>query len=57
MNQNMNKFKKTPHKFNGRLGGKAKLPWPYCTGCGLVLLNNESTRKRAQQSCDSMEEK
>lgn len=53
----MNKFKKTPHKFNGRLGGKAKLPWPYCTGCGLVLLNNESTRKRAQQSCDSMEEK
>lgn len=44
-------FKKVPHNFN-----KKVCHWMYCSGCGLVALKNDSTRKRMQQSCESMEE-
>jgi len=27
----------------------------YCSGCGLVALNNEATRKRMAKPCESME--
>lgn len=45
------KFKKQPHQFT-----KKVCHWMYCSGCGLVALKNESTRKRIEQSCESMEE-
>lgn len=46
------KFKTSPHLFNGKLHC---LPWYYCSGCGLILLNNDATRRRANQPCFSME--
>lgn len=47
-------FKTVPHKFNGKM--TKPCPWVYCTGCGLVLLNNDATRKRANKPCQSMED-
>jgi len=44
-------FRTTPHQWNGKI-----CSWVYCTGCGLVALRNDSTRKRMQQGCESMEE-
>lgn len=44
-------FKKVPHSFN-----KKVCHWMYCSGCGLVALKNDSTKKRMKQSCESMEE-
>lgn len=37
----------TQHVFN-----KKVLHWSYCSGCGLVLLNNEATEKRARMPCE-----
>lgn len=45
------KFKTVPHQWNGKI-----CSWVYCTGCGLVALRNDSTRKRMQQGCESMED-
>jgi len=44
-------FKKVPHQFN-----KKVCHWSYCSGCGLVALKNDATRKRMAQSCESMED-
>ena len=44
-------FRKTAHVFKGKI-----ISWWYCTGCGLVALNNEATGKRIQQPCESMED-
>lgn len=30
---------------------KRVLHWPYCAGCGLMLLKNELTRKAANSKC------
>jgi len=43
-------FKTTKHIFN-----KKVCHWAYCSGCGLVLLNNDLSRKLAQKPCESME--
>jgi len=48
---NAKKFKTVPHQWNGKI-----CSWVYCTGCGLVALRNDSTRKRMQQGCESMED-
>jgi hypothetical protein len=45
-------FQKVAHSFT-----KKVCHWFYCSGCGLVALKNESTRKRMQEPCDAMEEK
>ena len=45
------KFKTVPHQFT-----KKVCHWFYCSGCGLVLLKNESSLKRSKESCQSMEE-
>jgi hypothetical protein len=44
-------FKKVPHQFTKRV-----FHWMYCSGCGLVNLKNESTRKRMSQPCEAMED-
>lgn len=41
-----------PHKFNKKV---LNCPWWYCSGCGLVALNNDATRKAMQRPCNSME--
>lgn len=48
---NQKKFKTVPHQFSGRI-----FHWLYCTGCGLVNLKNDATRKRMAMSCESMED-
>lgn len=45
------KFSTTAHSFTKRV-----FHWPYCSGCGLVLLKNESTARRAVGPCESMED-
>lgn len=37
------------HDFTGRVC--KKIPWPYCRGCGLLLLKNEATRRAARKPC------
>lgn len=44
-------FSKVAHQFTKRV-----FHWPYCSGCGLVLLKNESSQKRATEGCESMED-
>ncbi len=44
-------FKTTMHSFNRKV-----CSWAYCSGCGLVALNNDATRKRMAKPCESMEE-
>jgi len=44
-------FKTSVHVFN-----KKVCSWVYCSGCGLVALNNEATRKRMSKPCEAMEE-
>ena len=44
-------FKTTKHIFNKKI-----VSWVYCSGCGLVALNNDSTRKRMTKPCESMED-
>lgn len=44
-------FKMVPHQFT-----KKVFHWLYCSGCGLVNLKNDSTRKRMSQPCESMED-
>jgi len=44
-------FKTVPHQFTRKV-----FNWLSCTGCGLVTLKNEATRKRMQESCVSMED-
>lgn len=39
-------IRRGPHKFTRRI-----LHWPYCAGCGLVLLRNEPTAKAARAQC------
>jgi hypothetical protein len=45
------KFKTVPHQFTIKV-----FNWLSCTGCGLVTLKNEATRKRMTESCVSMED-
>ena len=45
------KFKVAAHQFT-----KKVFHWRYCSGCGLVNLKNESTRKRMVEGCQSMED-
>jgi hypothetical protein len=49
--QQQRTFKTTQHVFNKKI-----VSWMYCSGCGLVALNNEATRKRMQKPCVSMED-
>lgn len=49
--QQAKKFKKVAHTFNAKV-----CHWVYCTGCGLVALKNDATRKRMESGCESMEE-
>ena len=39
------------HSFNRKV-----LNWVYCSGCGLLALNNEVTRRAMNKPCPSMEE-
>ena len=48
---NQKRFKTVPHQFTRKV-----FNWLSCTGCGLVTLKNEATRKRMQESCVSMED-
>lgn len=48
---NQKRYKTVPHQFT-----KKVFNWLYCSGCGLVTLKNESTRKRMAESCQSMED-
>lgn len=41
------------HRFNGR---SKSFHWNYCTGCGLVALKNERTKKAMKKPCDIDEE-
>lgn len=45
------KFKVVTHSFTKKI-----CHWMYCSGCGLVNLKNDATRKRMSQPCESMEE-
>lgn len=47
---NEKKFRTVPHQFTKRV-----FHWLYCSGCGLVNLKNDSTRKRMAEGCESME--
>lgn len=38
------------HAFNGNL---KRMPWPYCTRCGLVCLRNDATRRAMAQPCET----
>lgn len=49
--QQQKAFKAVPHVFSKKI-----VSWMYCSGCGLVALNNDVTRKRMQQSCEAMED-
>jgi len=40
--------KQQPHHFTQKV-----LHWPYCSGCGLIKLKNDTTEKAAQQPCSS----
>ena len=51
MKQQPKQTKTVPHNFSKRIVGR-----PYCSGCGLMLLNNEATRKRAAKPCESLED-
>lgn len=33
-----------------------RLAWPVCSGCGLMLLRNEATRKAAKALCEVYED-
>lgn len=46
------KFGKVQHQFTKKI-----CHWLYCSGCGLVALNNEPTRIRISQGCESMEDR
>lgn len=41
------------HSFNGWIGHKKnrRIPWPYCTKCGLVRSNGEGNREEATKPC------
>lgn len=41
---------KGPHAMSGLL---TRMPWPYCTRCGLVALRNEPTRKALKEPCET----
>jgi len=45
------KFRPVAHQFV-----KKVFHWRYCSGCGLVNLKNDSTRKRMAEGCQSMED-
>lgn len=45
------KFRPVAHQFT-----KKVFHWWYCSGCGLVNLKNDSTRKRMAEGCQSMED-
>lgn len=40
-------IRRRPHSFTERA-----LHWPYCAHCGLLLLNNEVTRRWAAKVCE-----
>ena len=40
-----------PHRFDRKV-----CHWVYCSGCGLVALKNDRTRKLMNRPCNSMEE-
>lgn len=44
-------FKTTKH-----ISNKKVCHWVYCSGYGLVALNNETSRKKMQKPCESMED-
>ena len=46
----MSNASKHPHVFNRKI-----LYWSYCSGCGMVLLNNEVSRKKARKQCEGLE--
>ena len=48
---NKKRFKTVPHQFTKKI-----CHWFYCSGCGLVNLKNEATRKRMMLGCESMED-
>lgn len=48
---NAKKFKTVPHQFTKKI-----CHWLYCSGCGLVNLKNDSTRRRMALGCESMED-
>jgi hypothetical protein len=41
----------TPHRWKGIKG----IPWPVCTGCGLVRLKNAITEWAVKHGCDHAE--
>jgi hypothetical protein len=42
-----------PHQMNGIL---KRLPWPYCTRCGLIALRNDVTRRALKEPCETWED-
>lgn len=45
-----------PHSFDGKLGGKKRSHAMYCTGCGLILLKNERSKRAASKACPGRED-
>lgn len=43
------KMVRRPHAMNRRI---KRFPWVICSHCGLVSLNNESTRKAMREGCE-----
>lgn len=41
------------HAFKGVI---KRMPWPYCTRCGLIALKNEATRRAMKQPCETWED-
>lgn len=41
------------HQMKGTL---KRMPWPYCTRCGLMALRNDATRKALKEPCETWED-
>lgn len=41
------------HSMTGTL---KRMPWPYCTRCGLLALRNEPTRRALKEPCETWED-
>lgn len=47
------KINRGVHNFSGKM---RRLPWPYCTRCGLLLLKNDASREAARKPCEILED-
>jgi hypothetical protein len=42
-----------PHSFKGVI---KRMPWPYCTRCGLIALRNDATNRAMREQCETWED-